>query len=94
MMMMLSAGGAFDKTLRFCYNCDSQKRGLNMARKNDVQWAWVTARLPEPDRAALERVAADRFDGNVSQALRYCVRLATSGKHAPKPTRQAAGVTG
>ena len=65
-----------------------------MARKNVVQWAWVTARIPEPDRAALERVADSQFDGNLSAALRYCVRVATSGKHAPRPTRQAAGVTG
>lgn len=65
-----------------------------MARKNAVQWAWVTARIPEPDREALERVADSQFEGNLSAALRHCVRLATSGKHAPKPTRQAAGVTG
>lgn len=54
---------------------------------------WVTGKVTRDEKDVLERVAAERFEGNLSAALRYVIRAADPAR-APRPTRQAAGGVG
>ncbi len=52
--------------------------------------SWITGKLAMTDRQALERLADSEFEGNLSQAMRHCIRVATAGKSAG---RKAPAVT-
>lgn len=54
---------------------------------------WITAKVTGPDRAILERYAAD-LDGNLSAALRHVIRLADRAERTPRRTRQGAAAAG
>lgn len=48
--------------------------------------SWVTGKLATAERDALERLADSQFEGNVSAALRFCIRKATAvGRPATRP---------